>query len=69
MLLSLMLKKNMWIFLLVGFVCSVYGNMPTIGIALIGIIMAVLYAMFNENKEMKKVTETVEIEESGGYDL
>ena len=69
MLLSLMLKKNMWIFLLVGFVCSVYGNMPTIGIALIGIIMAVLYVMFNENKEMKKVTETVEIEESGGYDL
>ena len=43
--------------------------MPTIGIALIGIIMAVLYVMFNENKEMKKVTETVEIEESGGYDL
>ena len=45
MLLNMMLKKNMWVFLLIGFICSVYGGMSTIGISLVGIAVAYFYDM------------------------
>ena len=33
MLLTMMMKKNMWIFLLIGFVMAAFLNVPTVGIA------------------------------------
>lgn len=73
MLLSLMLNKKLWVFLLVGFVCTIYGNIPTIGLAMIGIIFAVLYDIFTNSK--KDSASTVEasanaqVNDEGGYDL
>lgn len=63
MLLSLMLSKNLAIFLLLGFICSTYLNIPTIGLALVGIIAAFAYDMF------MNPAVSVKGEEKGGYDL
>lgn len=40
MLLNMMLKKNMWVYLLVGFTCVAFGKMSTIGVTMVGIIVA-----------------------------
>lgn len=59
MLLNMMLKKGMWVFLLIGFVCSAFGNMPTVGIALIGVIVAYAYDLIKSNKaEAQPATES-----------
>lgn len=50
MLLNMMLKKNMWVFLVIGFICSVYGGMSTIGISLVGVVIAFFYDLILENK-------------------
>ncbi|MET3696679.1 PTS system mannose-specific IIC component [Bacillus oleivorans] len=49
MLLSLMLGKGMWVFLIAGFVLAAYLKIPTIGIALVGIVVAVLYDRFTRH--------------------
>ncbi|WP_061741981.1 PTS mannose/fructose/sorbose/N-acetylgalactosamine transporter subunit IIC, partial [Streptococcus pneumoniae] len=51
MLLNMMLKKNMWVFLLIGFICSVYGGMSTIGISLVGIAVAYFYDMIGSKPQ------------------
>ncbi|WP_337692556.1 PTS sugar transporter subunit IIC [Companilactobacillus halodurans] len=51
MLLNMMLKKGMWVFLLIGFVCSAFGNMPTVGIAVVGVIVAYFYDMIKSKNE------------------
>lgn len=71
MLLSMMLNKKLWIFLILGFVLNVYMGVPTIGLALVGIIMAVLYDQFTEGgagrgNDKKSAEEAVP---EGGYDL
>jgi mannose PTS system EIIC component len=49
MLLALMLSRGMWVFLLIGIVLSAYLKIPTIGIALIAVVIAVLYdRLFNQ---------------------
>lgn len=64
MLLSLMLDKKLWIFLLLGFVLSAYGKIPTIGLAIIGVIAAFAYDMFiNSNNKPTSIPK------SGGLDL
>ncbi|MBI5990190.1 PTS sugar transporter subunit IIC, partial [Clostridium perfringens] len=45
MLLNMMLKKNMWPYLLVGFVFSAFLNLSTIGIALLGVAIVFLLSM------------------------
>ena len=45
MLLNMMLKKKMWVFLLVGFIASAYLGMSTIGITFVGIAVAYLTVM------------------------
>ncbi|MFR4995649.1 PTS sugar transporter [Clostridium paraputrificum] len=70
MLLNMMLKKKMWVFLLVGFICSAFGGMSTIGISLVGVAAAYLFTNNITPAEPKVVTEvasnTIEEEE---YDL
>jgi len=46
MLLSLMLNKEMWVFLIIGFFLAAYLKVPTIGIALVGVVVAILYDRF-----------------------
>lgn len=66
MLLMMMMGKNMWIFLLLGFVFSAYLGLGTIAISLIGISLAALYDLIiNKNEK-----EAVSVETSkGDYDL
>lgn len=53
MLLSMMMNKKTWIFLLVGFVAAAYFALPTIGCALVGVIAAVLCdMMLNERGKL-----------------
>ncbi|CIY42094.1 PTS system mannose/fructose/N-acetylgalactosamine-specific transporter subunit IIC [Streptococcus pneumoniae] len=61
MLLNMMLKKNMWVFLLIGFICSVYGGMSTIGISLVGIAVAYFYDMIGSKPQ--ETTSNNDVEE------
>lgn len=61
MLLNMMLKKNMWVFLLIGFICSVYGGMSTIGISLVGIAVAYFYDMIGS--KLQETTSNSDVEE------
>lgn len=61
MLLNMMLKKNMWVFLLIGFICSVYGGMSTIGISLVGIAVAYFYDMIGSKPQ--EITSSSDVEE------
>ncbi|HEM5305352.1 TPA: PTS mannose/fructose/sorbose/N-acetylgalactosamine transporter subunit IIC [Streptococcus suis] len=61
MLLNMMLKKNMWVFLLIGFICSVYGGMSTIGISLVGIAVAYFYDMIGSKPQ--ETTSNSDVEE------
>lgn len=61
MLLNMMLKKNMWVFLLIGFICSVYGGMSTIGISLVGIAVAYFYDMIGSKPQ--ETTSSSDVEE------
>ncbi|MGL4676952.1 MAG: PTS mannose/fructose/sorbose/N-acetylgalactosamine transporter subunit IIC [Brevinema sp.] len=42
MLLSLMMNKHLWFYFLLGIICSVYLKIPTIGLAMIGLIVALI---------------------------
>lgn len=61
MLLNMMLKKNMWVFLLIGFICSVYGGMSTIGISLVGIAVSYFYDMIGSKPQ--ETTSNSDVEE------
>ena len=62
MLLNMMLKKNMWVFLLIGFICSVYGGMSTIGISLVGIAVAYFYDMIGSKPQETTSNSDVEVD-------
>ncbi|MGL5935824.1 MAG: PTS mannose/fructose/sorbose/N-acetylgalactosamine transporter subunit IIC [Cetobacterium sp.] len=66
LLLSLMLNKNVWVYLLLGIVCSVYLKIPTIGLALIGIVVAIVIDSVTSTQK-NNTQEKVSIEEE--YDL
>ena len=50
MLLSLMLSKKLWVFFLFGFLLNVFLGLPTMGLAMVGIVFAVLYDTFTRNQ-------------------
>ena len=55
MLLSMMLKKNMWIFLTLGFALATFLQIPTVGIAIFALVAAALYdIMMNSGKSDKR---------------
>lgn len=68
MLLTLMMKKNMWIFLFIGFVLSAYLQLPLLAVALIGASFGGIYDLIVEAGKNKKVVESKNIEEEE-YDL
>lgn len=51
MLLSMMLKKNMWIFLVLGFAMATFLKIPTVGIAIFALVAAALYDIMMTNKD------------------
>ena len=76
MLLTMMLKKNMWMFLILGFTLTAYLNLPTLALALIGACFAGVYDLIMNNKQKessvnKAATVSIEVEEGveGGWDL
>ncbi|WP_282925809.1 PTS mannose/fructose/sorbose/N-acetylgalactosamine transporter subunit IIC [Helcococcus kunzii] len=70
MLLTLMMKKNMWIFLLIGFVMSAYLKLPLLAVAMIGASMGALYDIIIENGKVKVTNSVVRNEEEEEeYDL
>lgn len=76
MLLTMMLKKNMWMFLVLGFTLTAYLGLPTLALALIGACFAGLYDLMMTNKNSKSsdnktatVTAGAENSEEGGWDL
>jgi len=66
MLLTMMMKKNMWIFLILGYVLGAYLNLGTLAIALVGAVVAGIYDLI-----MERPTATVAAasDEEGEYDL
>lgn len=75
MLLSMMMKKDMWIFLTLGFTFATFLQLPTIAIASIAICFAALYDMI-VNRGAKASSDTVKdsthvtiSDDEGSYDL
>lgn len=58
MLLSMMLKKNMWIFLTLGFALATFLQIPTVGIAIFALVAAALYDILMNRGG--KVSDTVD---------
>ena len=73
MLLTMMLKKNMWMFLILGFTLTTYLGIPTLALALIGACFAGIYDLIMAKKEKEAAVNaiTVEVDNSveGGWDL
>lgn len=59
MLLSMMIKKDMWIFLLLGFVLSGYLGVPTLGIAIVAATLAGLYDIIIEGQKRHALSAEV----------
>lgn len=51
MLLTMMMKKNMWIFLLLGFIMAAFLNVPTVGIALAACAAAGVWDVITEGQK------------------
>ena len=72
MLLTMMMKKDMWIFLVIGFVLNAYMGVPTLGCAMIAAALAGLYDVIVERQKVAPApaaaTATAS-EEEGEYDL
>lgn len=76
MLLSMMMKKDMWIFLTLGFTFATFLKLPTIAVAAIALCFAALYDMI-VNKSSNKAdedtsddtTKVIVADDEGSYDL
>lgn len=72
MLLMMMLGKNMWVFLLLGFVLASYLELGTIAISIIGLCLAFLYDMLT-NKASKDDLQNITVQNQDSleeeYDL
>ena len=71
MLLRMLLQKRSWVFLLIGYVLFSYLNMPTLGIAMLGIVIAYFYDMLitTQAKAEEKPTVVATSNEKEEYDL
>ncbi|MCO8292566.1 PTS mannose/fructose/sorbose/N-acetylgalactosamine transporter subunit IIC [Tetragenococcus halophilus] len=75
MLLSMMMKKNMWIFLVLGFGLATFLELPTIAIAMFALCAAALYDILmnrggSDNNNSDDDNSKVNVaDDEGGYDL
>lgn len=64
MLLRMLLQKNSWVFLIIGYILSAYLNVPILGVALLGIAIAYFYDRLVVTEEKAKETPTVVVPNS-----
>lgn len=73
MLLTMMIKKDMWIFLLIGFALNAYLSVPTLGVAILAAAAAGFYDLVIEGQKKPGAApaiETVTSDDDGEeYDL
>ncbi len=69
MLLTMMMKKDMWIFLVTGFVLNAYMGVPTLGCAMIAAAVAGLYDIIIEGQKKAPAAAAAVATEEGEYDL
>ena len=72
MLLTMMMKKNMWIFLLAGFIMAAFLNVPTVGIALAACAAAGVWDVITEgqkNQPAPAVAPAAGSDDDEEYDL
>ena len=72
LLLSMMMKKDMWIFLIIGFTLATYLNIPIIGLALLAIAFAGIYdKITSQETSVASATPSATSQdiEEGDYDL
>lgn len=74
MLLSMMMKKNMWIFLVLGFTIATFLNLPTLAVALLALCAAAMYDItmnrgVTASNGTKQNSTVADLEDDGGYDL
>lgn len=74
MLLSMMLKKNMWIFLTLGFALATFLQVPTVGIAIFAFAAAALYDILmnrggGTRSETADATSVVVADGEGEFEL
>lgn len=69
LLLSMMMKKDMWIFFIVGFTISAYLGLSIIPVALLGIALAGIYDLINNKAESTTTNESNVQASEGSYDL
>ena len=62
MLLNMMLKKKMWVYMLIGFVFAAFLKLSTIGIALLGVAIAYLGTMGTNSTGSSMVAGNVEFQ-------
>lgn len=67
MLLTMMLKKDMWMYLVAGFVSVAYLGLPVLGVSLIGIVFAGIHDY--NYVQRKKLERDTAMELEGGIDL
>ena len=68
MLLTIMMKKDMWMYLVAGFVFAAYIGLPILGVSLVGIVFAGIYD-YNYVKRKKLEDSISKMEADGGIDL
>ncbi|MCL2564942.1 MAG: PTS sugar transporter subunit IIC [Defluviitaleaceae bacterium] len=69
LLLTLLMDKRIGIFFLMGFVLSAYLGIPTMGIAIIGVISAFLYDRLSNQEGRAPAAAADEKDAEGRYDL
>ena len=62
-----MLKKDMWMYLVAGFVFAAYLGLPVLGVSLIGIVFAGIHDY--NYVQRKKLERDTAMELEGGIDL
>lgn len=66
MLLNMMIEDNLWIFVLIGFFLVAFGNLSTIAVAIVAIIVAYFYDLILNNNTIK---DNDDYKTEGEYDL
>lgn len=69
LLLSMMIKKDMWIFFIVGFTVSAFLGLSIIPVALLGVALAGIYDLITNKNEPKQEKIDIVDPTVGGYDL
>lgn len=70
MLLMMMMKKNMWMFLVLGFVLASYMGLSTLPLAMVGLVFGCLYDMIITKNENQMIVNQETVQQSGEeYDL